>query len=166
MLILMEGVYYYIGVLCLDVTSDKIGRWVLYVSLYIIILMLLAGISLKTQELYAIVFLARYLDLFTDFISVYNTVMKLVFIGSSLAIVWCMRMHRAVKRTYDKEVDTFRHYFLILASFILALLLHEKFTFQEVTIFTIFPSSILHILSAKFSLGYEFNNVFCIGNIP
>ncbi|KAL6189119.1 hypothetical protein ACLB2K_040509 [Fragaria x ananassa] len=28
-----------------------------------------AGISLKTQELYVVVFLARYLDLFTDFIS-------------------------------------------------------------------------------------------------
>lgn len=98
-------------------------------------LMLLIGISLKTQELYAIVFLARYLDLFTDYISFYNTVMKLVFIGSSLAIVWCMRMHWAVKRSYDKELDTFRHYFLILASFVLALLVHEKFTFQEVISF-------------------------------
>ncbi|XP_042478575.1 ER lumen protein-retaining receptor A [Macadamia integrifolia] len=91
-----------------------------------------SGISLKTQELYAIVFLARYLDLFTDFISVYNTVMKLVFIASSLAIVWCMRSHRVVKRSYDKELDTFRHYFLVLACFILGLLVHEKFTFQEV----------------------------------
>lgn len=91
-----------------------------------------SGISLKTQELYAIVFLTRYLDLFTDFFSVYNTVMKLVFIGSSIAIVWCMRMHRVVRRTYDKELDTFRHYFLILASFVLALLVNEDFTLQEV----------------------------------
>ncbi|CAK9152638.1 unnamed protein product [Ilex paraguariensis] len=90
------------------------------------------GISLKTQELYAVVFLARYLDLFTDFISVYNTVMKLVFIGSSLAIVWCMRYHRVVKRSYDRELDTFRHYFLIAASFVLALFVHEKFTTQEI----------------------------------
>ncbi|KDO77930.1 hypothetical protein CISIN_1g0280351mg [Citrus sinensis] len=91
-----------------------------------------SGISLKTQELYALVFLTRYLDLFTDFISVYNTVMKLVFIASSLAIVWCMRMHRAVRRTYDKELDTFRHYFLIAACFVLSLILNEKFTFQEI----------------------------------
>ncbi|KAF7847105.1 hypothetical protein BT93_L3359 [Corymbia citriodora subsp. variegata] len=91
-----------------------------------------SGISLKTQELYALVFLARYLDLFTDFISVYNTVMKLVFIGSSLAIVWCMRMHPVVRRSYNKELDTFRHYFLALATFGLALLVHEKFTFLEV----------------------------------
>ncbi|KAJ6416763.1 hypothetical protein OIU84_002606 [Salix udensis] len=91
-----------------------------------------SGVSLKTQELYALVFLTRYLDLFTDFISVYNTVMKLVFIASSLAIVWCMRNHPLVRRSYDKQLDTFRHYFLPLACFLLALLLHEKFTFQEV----------------------------------
>jgi ER lumen protein retaining receptor len=28
-----------------------------------------AGVSLKTQELYALVFMTRYLDLFTSFIS-------------------------------------------------------------------------------------------------
>ncbi|BBH01009.1 ER lumen protein retaining receptor family protein [Prunus dulcis] len=65
----------------------------------------------STQELYVLVFLSRYLDLFTNFVSVYNTVMKLVFIGSSLAIVWCMRMHKVVKRSYNKELDTFRHDF-------------------------------------------------------
>ncbi|XP_010549428.1 PREDICTED: ER lumen protein-retaining receptor A [Tarenaya hassleriana] len=91
-----------------------------------------AGISLKTQELYAIVFLARYLDLFTDYISLYNSVMKIVFIVSSLAIVWCMRRHPVVRRSYDKDLDTFRHQFVVLACFGLALLLNEKFTFQEV----------------------------------
>ncbi|XP_022978755.1 ER lumen protein-retaining receptor A-like [Cucurbita maxima] len=91
-----------------------------------------SGISLKTQELYAIVFLARYLDLFTDFISIYNTVMKLIFIASSLAIVWCMRLHPTVRRSYDKVLDTFRHYFLVAACFILALLVNEKFGFQEI----------------------------------
>jgi len=92
----------------------------------------ISGVSRKTQELYAIVFLARYLDLFTDFISVYNTFMKIVFIASSLAIVWCMRVHPMVKRSYDQDLDTFRHYLLVAASFLLALVLHEKFTFLEV----------------------------------
>ncbi|KAA3482065.1 ER lumen protein-retaining receptor A-like [Gossypium australe] len=100
-----------------------------------------SGISLKTQELYALVFLARYLDLFTDFVSVYNTVMKVVFIVSSVAIVWCMRVDRVVRRSYEKDLDTFRHHFLILTSFLLALLVHEKFTFQEYTVYTL--SSIL-----------------------
>ncbi|MFQ6667874.1 hypothetical protein Gotur_033740 [Gossypium turneri] len=89
-------------------------------------------------ELYALVFLARYLDLFTDFVSVYNTVMKVVFIVSSVAIVWCMRVDRIVRRSYDKDLDTFRHHFLILTSFLLALLVHEKFTFQEVAILSKF----------------------------
>ncbi|CAH9076554.1 unnamed protein product [Cuscuta epithymum] len=91
-----------------------------------------SGISLKTQELFTIVFLARYLDLLTDFISVYNTIMKIVFIASSVAIVWCMRFHRVVRRSYDRELDTFRHWILVAVSFVLALLVHEKFTFLEV----------------------------------
>jgi len=91
-----------------------------------------SGVSRKTQELYAIVFIARYLDLFTDFISVYNTIMKVVFIASSLAIVWCMRFHPVVRRSYDRELDTFRYFFLVGASFALALIWHEKFSVQEV----------------------------------
>ncbi|CAI0475704.1 unnamed protein product [Linum tenue] len=91
-----------------------------------------SGISMKTQELYALVFLARYLDLFTNFVSVYNLIMKLVFIASSLAIVWCMRRHPLVRRSYDKDLDTCRHYFLIGGSFVLALLWHEKFTIEEI----------------------------------
>ncbi|CAH2034300.1 unnamed protein product [Thlaspi arvense] len=91
-----------------------------------------AGISLKTQELYALVFLTRYLDLLTDYVSLYNSVMKIVFIASSLAIVWCMRRHPLVRRSYDKDLDTFRHQYVVLACFVLALVLHEKFTVQEV----------------------------------
>ncbi|XP_013625217.1 PREDICTED: ER lumen protein-retaining receptor B-like [Brassica oleracea var. oleracea] len=91
-----------------------------------------AGVSLKTQELYAIVFATRYLDIFTSFVSVYNTFMKLVFLGSSFSIVWYMRYHKAVQRTYDREQDTFRHWFLVLPCLLLALLIHEKFTFLEV----------------------------------
>lgn len=94
--------------------------------------LLLAGISLKTQELYAIVFATRYLDIFTDFYSLYNTLMKLIFLGSSFSIVWYIRHHKIVRRSYDKEQDTFRHLFLILPCFLLALVINEKFTFKEV----------------------------------
>ncbi|KAF2933628.1 hypothetical protein DAI22_04g099400 [Oryza sativa Japonica Group] len=91
-----------------------------------------AGVSLKTQELYALVFATRYLDIFTDFISLYNTVMKMIFLGSSFSIVWYIRRHKMVRRSYDKDHDTFRHQFLVLPCFLLALLIHEKFTFREV----------------------------------
>ncbi|XP_031114751.1 ER lumen protein-retaining receptor-like [Ipomoea triloba] len=90
-----------------------------------------AGISLKTQELYVIVFLTRYLDLFTRFHSFYNTIMKLVFIGTSLSIVWYMKFHKVVKQTYSKDQDNFRHYFFIVPCFLLALLVNHEFTVME-----------------------------------
>lgn len=90
------------------------------------------GISLKTQELYALVFATRYLDIFVNYISLYNTVMKLIFLGTSFSIVWYMRYHKVVRKSYDKDHDTFRHYFLVLPCFVLALLINNKFTFLEV----------------------------------
>jgi ER lumen protein retaining receptor len=122
-----------------------------------VLIFFVSGVSRKTQELYAIVFLARYLDLFTDFISVYNSFMKVVFIGSSLAIVWCMRVHPMVRRSYDKELDTFRHYFLVAACFLLALVLHEKFTFQEVPYFFFNSLYLVHVI---FLLIHALNVVF------
>ncbi|GFZ10613.1 endoplasmic reticulum retention defective 2B [Actinidia rufa] len=101
-----------------------------------------AGVSLKTQELYALVFATRYLDIFTDYISFYNTVMKLIFLGSSFSIVWYIRHHKIVRRSYDKDQDTFRHLFLVLPCLLLALVINEKFTFKEVmwAFFLIFGS--------------------------
>ncbi|XVE81341.1 hypothetical protein DITRI_Ditri15bG0055800 [Diplodiscus trichospermus] len=92
-----------------------------------------AGISLKTQELFAIVFATRYLDIFTSYISLYNSIMKLIFLGSSFSIVWYMRHHKIVRRSCDKDQDTVRHYFLMLPCLILALLINEKFTFRELS---------------------------------
>ncbi|KAI4986601.1 hypothetical protein ZWY2020_019231 [Hordeum vulgare] len=77
-------------------------------------------------------FAARYLDLFVHFVSLYNTVMKLVFLASSFSIVWYMRKHKIVRRTYDREHDTFRHHFIVLPCLVLALLINERFTFREV----------------------------------
>ncbi|KAJ0079408.1 hypothetical protein Patl1_24415 [Pistacia atlantica] len=95
------------------------------------------GISLKTQELYVIIFVTRYLDLFTRYISFYNSVMKLVFLGISIAIVWYMRHHKVVKQTYNKDEDTFRHYFLILSCFVLALLIPHEYNTIEVLNFLV-----------------------------
>lgn len=84
------------------------------------------GISLKTVELYALVFLMRYLDLFTNFFSLYNSIMKMLFIGTTLAIVYQIRYKRTVKVTYDKERDTFRSELLIGASVLVAFIVHER----------------------------------------
>lgn len=91
-----------------------------------------SGISLKTQELYVMVFLTRYLDIFTRYVSLYNTIMKLVFVGTSIGIVWYMKYHKVVKQTYNKNEDTFRHYILVLPCFVLALLFHRDFSIMEV----------------------------------
>ena len=43
-----------------------------------------AGISLKTQILYAIIYVARYTDLLNSYISLYNSSMKIIFIASAV----------------------------------------------------------------------------------
>ena len=58
------------------------------------------GISLKTQELYLIVFVARYADLFSHFYSYYNTLMKIAFITSTAAIIYRARRSRPLTRRY------------------------------------------------------------------
>ncbi|MEW5312334.1 MAG: hypothetical protein WDW38_003975 [Sanguina aurantia] len=90
------------------------------------------GVSRKTQELYLLIFICRYLDLFTNFISLYNTVMKTVFLSSTFAIIYLMRSHKVIKQTYDKEQDTFRTQFLIAPCAVLALFLHSEFSVFEV----------------------------------
>lgn len=51
------------------------------------------GISFKTQALYLAVFLTRYVDLLTGpYVSFYNTVMKLFFIGSTAYTLFLMKV--------------------------------------------------------------------------
>lgn len=130
------------GQISLQIKLISFFSWLLnlycnWISLLILVSMWLSmcfelGISLKTQELYALVFATRYLDIFVIYISLYNTVMKLIFLGTSFSIVWYMRYHKVVRKSYDKDHDTFRHYFLVLPCFVLALLINNKFTFREV----------------------------------
>jgi ER lumen protein retaining receptor len=52
----------------------------------------LIGISFKSQALYVTVFITRYLDLFHTWVSFYNFIMKLFFIGSSVYILYLMKI--------------------------------------------------------------------------
>lgn len=90
------------------------------------------GVSLKTQDLYALVFVCRYLDLFSNFLSWYNTIMKVIFLGSTFAIVYLMRFNKAVRATYDKDQDTFRHLLLIIPCFVLATFVTKGYNLVEV----------------------------------
>ena len=68
-----------------------------------------AGISLKTLELYLLVFLTRYLDLFFSYISLYNSTMKILYIGMSGAVVYLIRKVEPWKSSYKEDEDTFLH---------------------------------------------------------
>ena len=66
----------------------------------------LSGISGKSQILFALVFTTRYLDLLTNFVSVYNTCMKVFFIAAAYGTVYLMLVK--FKATYNSNHDTFR----------------------------------------------------------
>lgn len=89
-----------------------------------------AGISGKSQILFAIVFTTRYLDLFTSFISMYNTCMKLFFIASMYFTIYLM--YFKFKATYDSNHDTFRVEFLIVPVGGLAFLVNHEFAPLEI----------------------------------
>ncbi|TGO81816.1 hypothetical protein BPOR_1005g00010 [Botrytis porri] len=59
------------------------------------------GVSLITQSLYALVFITRYLDLFSGIFILWNFVLKVFYIGSSLYILFLML--RVYARTRERE---------------------------------------------------------------
>jgi ER lumen protein retaining receptor len=89
-----------------------------------------AGISGKSQIMFAIVFTTRYLDLFTSFVSVYNTVMKIFFIASSYATIYLM--YFKFRATNDSNHDSFRVEFILIPTAVLALVVNHEFSVLEV----------------------------------
>lgn len=88
------------------------------------------GISFKTQLLYSIVFLTRYLDLVLKRVSIYNTLMKVFFVASSIYILYLMRYK--YQATYDAGLDTFRIEYLLVGSAILGVSTCYIYTVIEV----------------------------------
>ncbi|CAL8090025.1 unnamed protein product [Calicophoron daubneyi] len=89
-----------------------------------------AGLSGKSQALFALVFLTRYLDLFFSFISIYNTSMKIFFIASSCLTVYLI--HFKFKATYDSNHDTFSVIVILIPSVLLGLIANYEFTPIEI----------------------------------
>ena len=69
-----------------------------------------AGISVRTHELFLVVFVTRYLDLFTTFYSLYNSCMKVLYIATTASIIYMIRFSEPICSTYDKAQDTFLHW--------------------------------------------------------
>jgi len=93
-----------------------------------------SGISFKSQFLYLIVYLTRYVDLLWTFYepkSLYNTIFKIIFISTSAYTVYLML--NDYKPTHDPNLDTFKVQYLLGASAILAILFPYKYNFSEVS---------------------------------
>lgn len=88
------------------------------------------GISFKTQVLYVVVFVARYLDLFFRYVSLYNSIMKLFFIGSSCYILYLMKFK--YRPTQDPSIDTFKIEYLLGPCVIFSLIFNYNFTPSEI----------------------------------
>jgi ER lumen protein retaining receptor len=95
------------------------------------------GISIKTQELYLLVFLTRYLDLFTTFYSFYNSIMKILYIFATAYVVYMVYGTEPFKTNYEKSHDSFLHwYFAVIPCLLLAIvtIVLEGFDFLEVSL--------------------------------
>lgn len=92
-----------------------------------------AGVSCRMQEMYVIVFACRYLDLLWSFISVYNTVMKVVFITASVYLVYLMRVKPPIATTYERTHDSFKYeVYLLGPCLVLGILFTHEYTIPEV----------------------------------
>jgi len=90
------------------------------------------GLSLKSQCLYLLVFISRYDDIFTRYVTPYNLIMKIVFLVSSAYIIYLM-VWQLRPMDDEESTDTFRVYYIIIPTLILALLFNYQRTFWEVT---------------------------------
>jgi len=88
------------------------------------------GISFKTQALYVTVFVSRYLDLVQKWVSLYNFVMKIFFIGSSVYILYLMKVR--YRPTNDPSIDTFRVEYLLGPAFVLGVLFNYSYSISEI----------------------------------
>lgn len=87
------------------------------------------GLSLKTQTLYFVVFVTRYINLFIKYYSLYNSLLKIFFIGSSGYTVYIMAYK--YKRDINSVTDTFPVRYLVGGAAIVSLIFTHKYSFLE-----------------------------------
>ncbi|OLP98757.1 ER lumen protein-retaining receptor [Symbiodinium microadriaticum] len=84
-------------------------------------------------EMYALVFIFRYLDLLWSFISVYNTVMKITYITTTCYLIYLMRYKTPVCQTYERSTDSFQYEIYLLAPCVLlGLICAEEYTIPDI----------------------------------
>lgn len=88
------------------------------------------GVSGKTQVLFALGFMTRYLDLLTRYTAIYNTLMKLTFIATTIAT--CYLIFFKFRDTYDDKQDRFSILYLLPVVAVVAVLVNEEFSVVQV----------------------------------
>jgi len=97
------------------------------------------GISIKTQELYLVVFVCRYLDLFTTFYSLYNSIMKVLYISATAYIIYMVKQTEPFKTNYERSHDTFLHWqFAVAPCVVLAVITNVLQGFNVMELFWVF----------------------------
>jgi len=89
-----------------------------------------SGISGKSQILFAVTFTSRYIDLFLVYVSVYNSVMKILYLAATYATLYFIYLR--FRSSYQRSQDTFRIEFLLLPAIALSLLVNHQFTPIEI----------------------------------
>jgi ER lumen protein retaining receptor len=82
----------------------------------------MAGVSRKAQKLYLLVFLSRYLDIFTTYYSFYNSALKIFFLVSTAAILYGLRYVEPAKSTYSASQDCFVYWHALVPTGVFAFL--------------------------------------------
>eukprot|EP00494_Astrolonche_serrata_P033486 UN33755 len=90
------------------------------------------GISFKTQFLYVVVFCCRYSDIFWNNYSLYNTVMKIIFISVTMITAYLIKFGQPFSKSYDHENDYFNVFWAIIPCGVLAFVWNVEFTAFEI----------------------------------
>eukprot|EP00667_Euglena_gracilis_P019347 EG_transcript_20724 len=119
-----------------------VGDMLHLLSIFIILWKILtkrgvAGLSFKSQLLYAVVFSTRYLDFYFTLYSLYLTVMKFFFLASSFFILYLIKVR--FRASYDALGDSTNVAWLIGPCVVVTLL-------HQVLFFGAHPSSLLDVL--------------------
>jgi ER lumen protein retaining receptor len=91
------------------------------------------GVSLRTQELYLLVFVTRYVDLFWNWSSYYNVAMKCIYLLATSYTIYLIRFKFVASYREFQALDNVRHLLLIVPCFALALLVNAEFTWFEIS---------------------------------
>ncbi|EDR26663.1 ER lumen protein retaining receptor [Entamoeba dispar SAW760] len=126
------------------------------------------GISLRSQILFLIVWVTRYLDIFYNFYSLYNTILKIVYLTTSAYTIYLIS--KRFRATYDKIHDTLNVWYLIVPCIVLAFIFTEDYSITEICwTFSIFLEAVAilpQILLLRSTGEVENLNsqyIFCLG---